>query len=105
MPWPKGKPRKQNKEVPVKEPQFVSEIPLVKANADARKTALALAAKRDACITEMIKPYIEVYGPDKAPLVRRFLRDLIDGKPMSKPKPIRTPVHFGMQDNGKTAAA
>jgi len=77
-------------------------VSLVQANADARKTALALAAKRDACINEMLKPYIEAYGSDKAPHVRRFLRDLIDGKPLTKPKPIRLPVGV---PNGSSPAA
>lgn len=100
MNWPKGTPRKQ-KEVPLTKP-VIGEISLVQANADARKTALALAAKRDACINEMLKPYIEAYGPDKAPHVRRFLRDLIDGKPLTKPKPIRLPVEVR---NGSSPAA
>jgi hypothetical protein len=108
MAWPKGKPRKVNTETEEATMDANHEpvgraVTLMEANADARRTSLALAAKRDACIAEMLKPYLAAYGPDKAPHVRRFLRDLIDGKPVTKPKPIRM-LPGGLR-NGATPTA
>lgn len=64
------------------------EVSLVEANAYADKTNRALAEKRDAVVAEMLKPYVEAYGEDKAPAIRSFLAGLIDGKSVTKPKPL-----------------
>lgn len=68
------------------------EVSLVEANAYADKTNRALAEKRDAVVAEMLKPYVEAYGEDKAPAIRSFLAGLIDGKSVTKPKPLRRVV-------------
>lgn len=65
------------------------EVSLVEANAYADKVARSLAEERDACIAEMLEPFIAVYGPDKAATIRVFLANVIDGKPVTKPKPLR----------------
>ena len=68
------------------------EVSLVEANAYADSVNRALAEKRDAVVAEMLKPYVEAYGEDKAPAIRSFLAGLIDGKSVTKPKPLRRVV-------------
>lgn len=85
MAWPKGKPRNAAVETRPSEPA------LVDLNAAYKKRRAVEIAKRDACIAEMMKPYFEAYGGKNTQHIRRFLADLIDGKPIAgmKPKPLR----------------
>jgi len=102
MAWPKGQPRK-----PVATENIVMQEPrLVDLNAAAKRRRQAEIAKRNACIEEMLKPYVEAYGPKKIKQVRSFLAAVIDGKrlPHEKKVPLRIPPdgNIGVY-NGKTS--
>lgn len=100
MAWPKGRPRKAAESDVVQEPR------LVDLNAAAKRRRQAEIAKRNACIEEMLKPYVEMYGPKKTKQVRSFLASVIDGKrlPHEKKVPLRIPPdgNIGVY-NGKTS--
>lgn len=103
MAWPKGQPRKPvaTENEPAKTQPSLNEL-----NMAAKRRRQADIAKRNACINEMMKPYIEAYGPKKIKQVRSFLASVIDGKrlPHEKKVPLRIPPdgNIGVY-NGKTS--